>query len=141
MNENRNLSKCKETAWVWIWRISTDQYQCFHDSPNYWRGEADVQQALEISLRNNLLLEKQSGFLVSNSTEHALIQLIRQILHGFNENKYILRIFIDLRNSIQDLFDTVDHDITFKIRYVWKQRKKLKMISQVFNKQKIFCKI
>ena len=53
----------------------------------------------------------------------------------------MLRIFIDLRNSIQDLFDTVDHDMTFKIRYVWKQRKKLKMISQVFNKQKIFCKI
>ena len=72
-------------------------------------------------LQNNLFCEKQFGFQASNSTEHAVIQLISQILNAFNENKYTLGILIDLSKA----FDTVDHNILLKkIRYVWYQRKK-----------------
>ena len=42
--------------------------------------------------------------------EHAVIQLISQILDAFNENKYTLGIFIDLAKA----FHTVDHDILLK---------------------------
>ena len=74
----------------------------------------------------------------SNSTERAVIQLISQILNAFNENKYTLGILIDLSKA----FDTVDHNILLKkIRYVWYQRKKLKMVSQLFNKQKTIYKM
>ena len=61
-------------------------------------------------LQNNLSYEKQFGFQASNSTEHAVIELISQILDAFNENKYALGIFIDLSK----VFDTVDHNILLK---------------------------
>ena len=61
-------------------------------------------------LQNNIFYEKQFGFQASNSTEHAVIQLISQILDAFNENKYTLGIFIDLSKA----FDTVDHNILLK---------------------------
>ena len=44
------------------------------------------------NLQNNLLYEKQFGFQASNSTKHAVIQLISQILDTFNENKHTLGI-------------------------------------------------
>ena len=61
-------------------------------------------------LQNNLFYEKQFEFQASNSTEHAVIQLISQILVAFNENKYALGIFIDLSKE----FDIADHDILLK---------------------------
>ena len=61
-------------------------------------------------VQNNLLYEKQFGFQASNSTEHAVMQLISKILDAFNENKYTLSIFIDLSKA----FDTEDHDILLK---------------------------
>ena len=61
-------------------------------------------------LQNNLLYEKQFGFQASNSTKHAVIQLISQILDTFNENKYTQDIFIDLNKA----FDIVTHDILSK---------------------------
>ena len=64
----------------------------------------------EYLLQNNLLYEKQFGFQASNSTEHAVMQLISKILDAFNENKYTLSIFIDLSKA----FDTEDHDILLK---------------------------
>ena len=73
-------------------------------------GEDDVQQTLQVSFTKNLFYEKQFGFQASNSTEHAVIQLISQILDAFNENKYTLGIFIDLSKA----FDTVDHNILLK---------------------------
>ena len=57
-------------------------------------------------LQNNLLYEKQFGFQASNSTEHAVLQLISEIMDTFNENKYTLCSFIDLSKA----FDTTDLD-------------------------------
>ena len=39
-------------------------------------------------LQNNLFYEKQFAFQASNSMEHAIIQLISQILDAFSKNKY-----------------------------------------------------
>ena len=77
-------------------------------------------------LEHNLLYEKQFGFQASNSTEHAVIQLVDQILHAFKENKYTLGIFIDLSKA----FDTVNHDILLK---------KLEMYGIKGNNLKWFC--
>ena len=56
---------------------------------------------------NNYLYEKQFGFQAAHSTEHAVIQLISQILQAFNENNHITGTFIDLSKA----FDTVDHHL------------------------------
>ena len=44
---------------------------------------------------------------MGHSTDHALIKLIDSIYDSFNQNKYTLRVFIDLSKA----FDTVDHNI------------------------------
>ena len=56
---------------------------------------------------NNYLYEKQFGFQAAHSTEHAVIQLISQILQAFKENDHTIGIFIDLSKA----FDTVDHHL------------------------------
>ena len=56
---------------------------------------------------NNYLYEEQFGFQAAHSTEHAVNQLISQILQAFNENDHITGTFIDLSKA----FDTVDHHL------------------------------
>ena len=56
---------------------------------------------------NNLLFHKQCGFRKGYSANHAIIELINVIYDSFNQNKYTLRVFIDLSKA----FDTVDHSI------------------------------
>ena len=56
---------------------------------------------------HNILYKKQFGFQAGHSTDHAIIQLVQEILQSFNENKFTLGVFIDLSKA----FDTVDHKI------------------------------
>ena len=56
---------------------------------------------------NKILYLKQFGFQTGHSTEHAVIQLVDQILESFEYNKYTLGVLIDLSKA----FDTVDHSV------------------------------
>ena len=57
-----------------------------------------------------LLYEKQFGFQRNNSTEHAIVQLTRDITSSFEKGEYTLGVFIDLSKA----FSTVDHQILIK---------------------------
>ena len=59
---------------------------------------------------NKILYPKQFGFQTGHSTEHAVLQLVDQILESFEYNKYSLGAFIDLSKT----FDAVDHSILLK---------------------------
>ena len=61
-------------------------------------------------LQHNLLYQKQFGFQGGHSTEHAVVNLVDEILKGFDQNKFTLGVFIDLSKA----FDTVDHKILIR---------------------------
>ena len=58
-------------------------------------------------VENKLLFPKQSGFQINTSTEHAILELVRNITKSFEKNEYVLGVFIDLKKA----FDTVNHEI------------------------------
>ena len=57
-----------------------------------------------------LLYENQFGLQRNNSTEHATLQLTRDITDSFEKGEYTLGDFIDLSKA----FDTIDHQILIK---------------------------
>ncbi len=56
---------------------------------------------------NKILYEHQYGFQRNKSTEHNLIHAINYIGRAFNENKYCVGVFFDLKKA----FDVCSHDI------------------------------
>ena len=56
---------------------------------------------------NEILNDKQFGFRAGHSTEHAILELIDQVSNAFDNNNFVLGVFIDLSKA----FDTVDHNI------------------------------
>ena len=57
-----------------------------------------------------LLYEKQIGFQRNNSTEHAILQLTRDVTSSLEKGEDTLGVFIDLSKA----FSTVDHQILIK---------------------------
>ena len=56
---------------------------------------------------NKLLFPKQFGFPINTLTEHAILELVRNITKFSEKTEYVLRLFIDLKKT----FDTVNHEI------------------------------
>ena len=84
---------------------------------------------------NNLLFRKQFGFRKGHSTDQALIKLIDSIYVSFNQNKYILGVFIDLSKA----FDTVDHNILIdKLNFHGIKNNSLKWFSSYLSNRKQF---
>ncbi|XP_065675517.1 uncharacterized protein LOC136091737 [Hydra vulgaris] len=54
---------------------------------------------------NNILYNKQFGFIKGQSTDQATVHLVNDILNSFGENKYALAVFIGLSMA----FNTVNH--------------------------------
>ena len=105
-----------------------DNHKCFYE-------DVLTIESFFISNKNNVLYNKQFGFQKSNSTEHAILQLIDQITNSFEQKKFTLGVFIDLSKA----FDTVDHDILLKKLELYGLRNnKLKWFKSYLYKRKQF---
>ena len=80
---------------------------------------------------NEILNDKQFGFRAGHLTEHAILELIGQVSNAFDDNNFVLGVFIDLSKVL----DTVDHNILLeKLRIYGVKGNNLKWFhSYLFN--------
>ena len=64
---------------------------------------------------NEILNDKQFGFRSGHSTEHAILELIDQVSNAFDNNNFVLGVFIELSKA----FDTVVHNNLLEKKHVW----------------------
>ena len=57
--------------------------------------------------KHNVIYEKQFGFRKGHSTIHALNTAVTQIIHGLNDKRSVIGVFLDFSKA----FDTINHDI------------------------------
>ena len=82
---------------------------------------------------NKILYKKQFGFQKQHSTDHAIVHLVNEILKYFENNCYILGVFIDLTKA----FDTVDHNILLKKLFHYEVRgNTLKLLESYLQNRK-----
>ena len=65
-------------------------------------------------IENNILYSTQFGFQNGHSTDHAVVQLVDQIIESFENNIYTLGVFIELSKVEHSILDTVDNSILLK---------------------------
>ena len=83
----------------------------------------------------DLLYEKLFGFQRNNSTQHAILQLTRDITSSFEKGEYTLGVFIDLSKA----FDTVDHQILIKnLQYYGIDGTPLEWFKSYLSKRKLY---
>ena len=86
----------------------------------------------EYLTKNNLLFDKQFGFTKGHSTKCSLIELVNRICNFFNENRYILGVFIDLSKA----FDTVNHNILKKLKLYGIENSNLRWFTSYLSRRK-----
>ena len=57
--------------------------------------------------KNEILNDKLFGFQAGHSTEHAILELIDEVSNAFDNNNFVLEVFIDLSKA----FYTANHNI------------------------------
>ena len=57
--------------------------------------------------QQNFFNNFQFGFRKNHSTSHACFLMIEEIVHAFEDKRYVLKIFLDLSKA----FDTLNHQI------------------------------
>ena len=108
-----------------------DLYQCYHVSLNY------CNRLYKYLSKNNYLYGKQFGFQAAHSTDHAVIQLISQILETFIENDHTIGIFIDLSKA----FGTIDHHLLLQKLELYRiKNNNLKWFQSYLSDRKQFIK-
>ena len=63
--------------------------------------------------KNSTLNEKQFGFRTNHSTYLAIIEVVDKVVSAVERNESTLGIFLDISKA----FDTIDHDILYKLEY------------------------
>ena len=63
-----------------------------------------ISKIVDSTMYNDFLYSKQFGFQNGHWTDHAVVQLVDQVVKSFENNKCTLSVLIDLSN----VFDTVD---------------------------------
>ena len=82
---------------------------------------------------NEILNDKQFGFRAGHSTEHAILELIDQVSNAFDNNNFLLGVFIDLSKT----FDTVNHNIlSEKLNMYGVKRNNLKWFHSYLSNRK-----
>ena len=84
---------------------------------------------------NEILNDKQFGSRAGHSTEHAILEVIDQDSNAFENNNFVLGVFIDLSKAS----DTVDHNILLeKLSMYGVKGNNLKFRSQEFFRAEEF---
>ena len=77
-----------------------------------------------------MLFDKEFGFQLNNSTEHAILQLVNDVSSSFERGEYTIEIFLDLPKA----FDTVDHEILIsKLKYYGIKGKNFEMAQKLLK--------
>ena len=98
----------------------------------YFQKSCTINRTYKHLKNNNLLFDKQFGFQLNYSTEHAIFQLVNDFSSSFERGEYTLGVFIDLSKA----FDTVDHQILIpKLEHVIKG-KALKWLKSYLSERK-----
>ena len=66
-------------------------------------------------IENNILYSKKFDFQNGHSTDHAVVQLVGQIIESFENNKCTIGVLTDLSKA----FDTLNHSILLKKWNYW----------------------
>ena len=84
---------------------------------------------------NGILSDKQFDFRAGHSTEYAILELIDQVSNALDNNKFVLRVFIDLSKA----FDTVYHNILLeKLSMYGGKGNNLKWFHSYLSNQKLY---
>ena len=87
---------------------------------------------------NNLVYDKQFGFIAKHSVNHALISTTELIKHQLEHGNYVAGIFIDLEKA----FDTVNHEILIgKLLYYGFRGIPLNLIKSFLSNRKQYVSI
>ena len=89
-------------------------------------------------ISHNIIHPHQFGFQQGKNTTHALLHILNYITEAFNENKFVVAIFLDLKKA----FDMVNHDILLhKLRILGVRNNSLKWFFEYLFNRKMFTMV